>query len=90
MNNLKTFIFLTEEGYTDAPNYELNNTAIENLQVIGWSKGKNSDEAFKILIEENNYLLTTEFDKIFSLQLRNGIEEREYYYLSEQGSEFIN
>ena len=49
MKNMKDFIFITFEGYTFQPNSESDIPDIENMQVIGFSKGLNSKEAFENL-----------------------------------------
>ncbi|MFH1504798.1 MAG: hypothetical protein ABIH08_05390 [Candidatus Omnitrophota bacterium] len=79
---MKSYIFLTLEGFTFQPNSESANPDIENLQVIGFAKGKNPKEAFKNLVKENNYLLETDFNEIFSYKLAEDFEKnKEYHYL---------
>lgn len=79
----KNYIFLTTEGMTFQENSDSIEPDIENLQVMGFAKGKNSYEAFRKLIEENSYLLNTSFDEIFSYELSRDYEEtKEFYYLS--------
>jgi hypothetical protein len=74
------YIFLTTEGYTFQPGNESKLTDIENLQVIGFSKGENSDIAYKKLLSENPYLEETSFEKIFCYQLDNDYEGKRKDY----------
>ena len=60
----KDFIFIIFEGYTFQPNSESDIPDIENMQVIGFSKGLNSKEAFENLKTKNSYLLETTFNEI--------------------------
>ncbi|MGL5354814.1 MAG: hypothetical protein ACRDA5_16100 [Clostridium sp.] len=66
---MNSYIFLTEEGYTYQPNSECQIPDIENLQVIGISKGENESEAFYNLMEKREYLMETTFDEIFCYKL---------------------
>ncbi|WBW96238.1 hypothetical protein [Oceanirhabdus sp. W0125-5] len=66
---INQYIFLTHEGYTYQPNSESIEPDIENLQVIGIAAGENSDEAFRNLFKEREYLKETSFDNIFSYRL---------------------
>lgn len=80
---MKNYIFLTTEGITFQENTESIESDIENLQVIGFAKGKDSAGAFRELIEENSYLVDTSFDEIFSYELSRGYEDtKAFYYLS--------
>jgi hypothetical protein len=56
---MKDFIFITFEGYTFQPNSESDIPDIENMQVIGFSKGLNSKEAFENLKIKSSYLKET-------------------------------
>jgi len=80
---MKKYIFLTLEGFTFQPDSKATEPDVENLQVIGFAKGKNSKEAFKRLVEENNYLLKTNFNEVFSYKLAKDSEEnKKYHYLA--------
>ena len=68
---MKNYIFITEEGVTYQPNSTSPEPDIENCQVIGFAKGNNGDEAFKILKKENEYLLDTNFNEIICMELKN-------------------
>jgi len=67
---MNDYILLTDEGFTFQPGTEDKLIEIENLQVIGFSSGTNSDEAFLNLLTVNPYLSLTGFEKIFCYQLR--------------------
>ena len=56
---MKTFIFITSEGETIAPN----GNEVENMQVIGIVENvKNEDEALKKLLRENSWIFDSEFN----------------------------
>jgi hypothetical protein len=82
---MKNYIFITEEGVTYQPNSTSPEPDIENCQVIGFTKGKNEDEAFKNLIKENEYLLDTNFNEIICIELKNEdyYSKTKYFYLGE-------
>jgi hypothetical protein len=83
--NNKYYIFLTSEGTTFQPNSDAVLPDIENLQVIGFSAGKDSKEAYDNLLEENPYLLKTNFDEIFCYELdRDYKESKKYFYLNSE------
>ncbi|KNZ68294.1 hypothetical protein Tfer_3161 [Thermincola ferriacetica] len=66
---MKPYIFLTSEGYTFQPDSDSVEPDIDNCQVIGFSEGENAEEAFRNLLQENEYLLETKFDEIYCYQL---------------------
>ena len=72
---MKHFIFLTQEGLTKTPN----NTDVENLQVLGISKGDNKTEAFENFVKENEYLIHTDFNEVIAMELAN--EKQDYFLL---------
>ena len=76
---MKDFIFITFEGYTFQPNSNSDIPDIENMQVIGFSKGLNSKEAFENLKTKNSYLLETTFNEIISIELKD--KKFEYFNL---------
>lgn len=64
---MKEFIFYTFEGYTESPTGKV----LENLQILGFEKGENENQAFKTLINNNQWIIKSGFnkDKIISKQL---------------------
>jgi len=77
---MKNYIFITDEGVTYQPDSNSPEPDIENCQVIGFVKGKNENEAFENLIQENEYLLNTNFNKIISIELKNVNYQNKYKY----------
>ncbi len=77
---MKNYIFLTVEGLTFQPDSECLEPDIENLQVIGFAKGKDSENAFQNLIKENEYLLKTNFDEMFCYELVSNYDKNKSYY----------
>ena len=47
---MKSYIFITNEGFTFQPNSEDYEPDIENSQVIGFAKGNNQNDAFNNLL----------------------------------------
>ena len=76
---MKDFIFITFEGYTFQPNSESDIPDIENMQVIGFSKGLNSKEAFENLKIKSSYLKETNFNEIIYIELKD--KKFEYFNL---------
>ena len=76
---MKDFIFITFEGYTFQPNSNSDIPDIENMQVVGFSKGLNSKEAFENIKTKNSYLLETTFNEIISIELKD--KKFEYFNL---------
>ena len=72
MNN---FIFLTDEGYTFQAESDSEIPDIENMQVIGFSRGFTANDAFTNLLSTHSYLKETSFENIFCYQLDEHYEE---------------
>ena len=56
---MKEFIFYTLEGYTESPTGQ----TVENMQVLGFEEGVNANEAFKTLINNNQWIVESGFNK---------------------------
>ena len=57
---MKTFIFITHEGQTFAPN---ENIEVENMQVIGiLDEVNNEDDALRKLLKENSWIEESGFN----------------------------
>ena len=67
---MKSYIFITTEGFTYQPNSESPEPDIENCQVIGFAEGDSPAEAFDNLVRENDYLLETSFDEMICFELK--------------------
>lgn len=71
---MNTYIFVTDEGFTYSNKSEKLEPDCENLQVLGLKNAKNAKnakEAFNELIEENDYLKNTNFNKTWCYQLKS-------------------
>lgn len=66
---LINYIFLTHEGYTFQPGSISDIPDIENMQVIGFSRGLSPGSAFQNLIKENQYLQDTSYDEVICYEL---------------------
>ena len=82
---MKSYIFITTEGYTFQPESNMNEPDIENCQVIGFAKGKNEKGAFDNLVNENEHLLESLFDELICFELKhdNNLKHKSYFYLSD-------
>ena len=82
---MKSYIFITSEGYTFQPGSESVEPDIENCQVIGFAQGENPDKAFQNLISENVYLMQTSFDEIICFELKHGdyFKHSAYFHLDD-------
>lgn len=74
---MKSYVFISSEGFTFQPNSDCQEPDIENCQVIGFGKGCNGREAFEEMLTSQAYLLGTHFDEVVGLELKN--EKREYF-----------
>lgn len=78
-NEINEYIFITNEGVTFQSNSDSDIPDVENMQVIGFEKGKDIIEAFNKLKDNNTYLLDTNFDEIIGIELKN--QNFEYFNL---------
>ena len=78
---MKSYIFITAEGYTFQPESTSIEPDIENCQVVGFAKGKDPQQAFQNLIQENSNLLETTFDELICYELKD-YDEKSYFYLN--------
>ena len=58
---MNEYIFYTPEGFTTAPN---ENVEVENCQVLGTAKGKDKVEAKENLLKENPWIIEADFTPI--------------------------
>lgn len=82
---MKSYIFITFEGFTFQPGSESVEPDIENCQVIGFAQGGNEREAFDDLVAESGYLIGTTFDKIRCFELKSKVANdfEHYFYLTD-------
>lgn len=66
---MNKYIFLTDEGYTFQPNSASLEPDCENAQVLGIVAGENETDAFKNLLEQNEYLKDSRFNEIYCYKL---------------------
>ena len=72
---IKKYIFITFEGFTFQPYSESDMPDIENMQVIGFSQGTDSRDAFNTLLKEQQYLKDTTFNEVIAIELANGKQD---------------
>lgn len=65
----KKYIFVTFEGFTFQPDSESDVPDIDNMQVVGFSEGKDTKEAFKNLLINQQYLKNTTFNEVIAFEL---------------------
>lgn len=64
---MKYYIFLASDGITKTPK----DKCIDNLQVLGISRGDSKAAAFDNFINENSFLNNSGFNEIISMELKN-------------------
>lgn len=64
---MREFVFYTEEGYTESPTGK----TVENLQILGFAMGANEENARKILLKENPWIIECGFNErcVFSKEI---------------------
>jgi hypothetical protein len=74
MNKIKDFLFYKTEGTTfqplltaEYPDYP----DVENCQILGWAKGRNSKEAFESLKCECPWICDSSFEEGIASELKN-------------------
>ncbi len=88
---MKHFIFVTDEGYTYQPKPESIEPDIENLQVLGFVDANNAEDAFQLLLKEDNYLMNTNFNKVFAMELKEkAFESINIFFIKEENSSPCN
>ena len=68
------YIFFSTEGYTFTPNSEGEEPDVENCQVLGFSEGRSADEAFRALIEDNEWIAEGGYEEVIGMEVRGGKE----------------
>lgn len=86
MIRCKLYVFISTEGYTYQPDSVSIEPDIENCQVIGFSKGRDIDDAFENLLQENIYLIKTTFNEIVGYELKHRDRHKfaKYFYLNDR------
>ncbi|MFZ6015161.1 MAG: hypothetical protein ACOYUZ_02275 [Patescibacteria group bacterium] len=64
---MPSFIFLTQEGQTLAPNLK----DIDNLQVLGIANGQTYREALDNLLRENEWIKESDYEEVMALELKS-------------------
>ena len=72
---MNEYIFYTPEGYTTAPN---ENVDVENCQLLGTARGKDKGEAIKNLLKDNPWIIEAGFDPSAFVSRQLVIEKKTY------------
>lgn len=72
---MKSYIIISPDGYTYQPNSEVIEPDIENLQVLGFSKGNDGEDAVSNFLAQSEWIGETSFDKVFVLELKKDSKE---------------
>jgi len=83
-NCTPSFIFLTQEGFTQAPNLE----DIENPQLLGITTGETSRQAFEKLLEENDWIRDSDYTEVTAFELKS--DKAEYYSTNYESARITN
>ena len=57
--SMKEFLFYTCEGFTYSPNDD----EVENMKILGFEKADTYDEAYDLLLKNNDWIIETGFNK---------------------------
>ena len=68
---MKAFIFISKEGYTFQPGSKSIEPDVDNLQILGFGRGENSEEAFQNFLNESKWVQKTSFEEAIALELRH-------------------
>ena len=66
---VKSYIFVTDQGFTFQPKSESAEPDVENLQVLGIAEGRTPEEALDNLLAEHDWILETTFSRTFCYEL---------------------
>lgn len=80
---MRSFIFITAEGYTYQPNSQAIEPDAENCQVIGFASGTCENTAFENLRENSPWLLKSKFNELISYELLSDKKPTGYFYLKQ-------
>ncbi len=67
----RSFIFITEEGFTYQPKSVSQMPDVDNFQVLGFSQGQTEGKAFKNFLCENEWLGIMTFRKVSCYELKD-------------------
>ena len=67
---MRAFIFVTSDGSTFQPDSDSPTPDVENMQVLGFTTGIDEEEAFRNLLDENNWLRETSFNNLVCFELK--------------------
>lgn len=73
---MNKYIFLTDEGYTYLPNSTSAEPDCENSQVLGIIEADSEEDAYKKILEENQYLSDNKFSQIYCYKIENKFEKK--------------
>lgn len=76
----RVFLFITPDGVTYSSALKIY-PDVENLQVLGYGEGATEEEAFDNFIEQNKWILDTEFKEIICVEIKRKISEGKTFYL---------
>lgn len=70
---MPSYIFLTQEGFAQAPNLE----GIENLQLLGIAIDETSKQAFQKILQENDWIKDSDYKEVICFELKS--DRGEYF-----------
>lgn len=84
-SNKKSFVFISQEGNTQPPFHSDYYDEMDNLQVIGFAKGMDMNDAFKNLLNDNPTLLETAFNELICYELAfDYLENQKYFFINDE------
>lgn len=79
----RLFLFITPDGVTYSSADKIY-PDIDNFQVLGESEGADEEEAFRLFVERNKWLLDTDFKEIICIETQIKISQGKIFILKKQ------
>jgi len=76
----KLFLFITPDGVTHSSADKIY-PDVDNFQVLGESEGIDEEEAFRLFVEKNKWLLDTDFKEIICIETKTRISQGKIFIL---------
>ncbi len=76
----RLFLFITPDGIAYSSSEKLS-PDVDNLQVLGYGKGKNEEDALKNFLRSNMWIFNTNFDEIICVEIKKEIPKSKRYFI---------
>ncbi|MCU0666900.1 MAG: hypothetical protein MUF05_07395 [Candidatus Omnitrophica bacterium] len=75
---MQNFIIVTKEGSTLPPNFERSSLTVENLQVLGFTRGNNKREAVRNFGLENKWIKEAGFSEAMAITIGENLKDIDF------------